>query len=428
MLLYFQSCFSDARSILSQGLLIYYIWCIMLLLGGVPRSARELAGKGLELLFCWCGIQIFNYLYFLAFGDSYLNQAQQFVFVVAYALLRSRYPVSKRIVLGSAGWAAFILVVSISGFSFGAFSFFLPICFVVIVYTASIWFFLRYATEEFLLAPRYYVLTATAISVAGVIASANWKIDPGFNVYYLTLSTVLLALLLFIYYLFYYINQTYNRTCELMTQQSQMEAAQQLQALNQKNYEELQMLRHEIKNHDAYIRFLVGNKQYEELERFTSQGLSTALHTPQINCGNRLVDAAINHELTLASISGVQLKVNLAIPSHLPIPDAELFSLLNNLLNNGIEGSIASHVPNPTITFRMWQAGNYLFLHMENPVDSTIDPTERLRLRTTKSNRHLHGFGTKIIQRIVERYNGYVQYDIQDGNFISDLMLATTEE
>lgn len=404
-----------------------YLLGIMLLLGQLPHTPEEILLKGLELVACWCGMELLSGSYFALLGDSYLNQVQQAAFVLLYGIFRSKYPLAKRFVMGSAGWAAGMLIVAISGFSGAEFGL-LSIFAMTVAYGGVIWVLRRFAIEDFRLAPGYYVACVATMALFGAVSSANWRIEPGFRPYYFVLSIVLLVMLLLFYIMFYAINQSYGRNLELLAQQANLEAQQRLLQLSQKSYEELKLLRHEIKNHDAYIEMLVSNRQYSELEEYLRKR-SGIPHDPlrQICSGNQVIDAVINQNMAVAKLEGVRLEVQTAVPPKLSVGDADLFALLNNLLSNAIESSAASGVPSPVIRLELQQKREYLFVHMENPVDSSVDAKDRLRLRTTKKNRELHGYGTKVIQRIAESYNGYVQYDIQDQVFISDLMLAATE-
>ncbi len=404
-----------------------FILGIMLLLGELPHGLKEIALKGLELVICWSGMELISGAYFILLGDSYLNQIQQVLFVLIYGMFRSKYPVAKRFVMGSAGWAAETLIVSISGFSGAEFGL-LSVMMMSAAYGGVIWFLRRFAIEDFCLAPRYYVGGIIVTALFGVMSSANWRFEPGFKPYYLVLSTVLLVMLLLFYAMFYAINRSYSKNLELLAQQASLEAQQKLLSLSQKNYEEMKLLRHEIKNHDAYIEMLVSSHQYEELEHYVSKRKGI-LHDElqQIRCGNQVIDAAIDHGMAMAKLEDVQLEVRVAVPAKLSIQDSDLFALLNNLLSNAIESSAAANVPMPAVRIRLYQEREYLFIHMENPIDSSLEAAERLKLHTTKENRELHGYGTKVIQRIAEKYNGYVQYDICGQQFISDLMLAATE-
>lgn len=359
---------------------------IMLLLGDIPREPVKVLRKALELAACWCGMELL-----------------------------------------SAAWAAWTLVIAIIGF--GGVRFQMPAVLAIsAAYGGVIWALRRFAIEDFRLAPRYYVGCIITMALFGVISSSNWRIDPGFRPYYLILSVMLLVMLLLIYVMFYVINRSYGENLELLAQQASLEAQQKLLLLSQKSYEELKLLRHEIKNHDAYIEMLVSSRQYDELEEYLRKRSGIPFDSlRQISSGNQVIDAVINQNMAVAKLEGVRLEVRAAVPAKLSVEDSDLFALLNNLLSNAIESSVAAGVPSPVVRLELHQKREYLFVHMENPVDPSVDAKDRLRLRTTKENRELHGYGTKVIRRIAENYNGYVQYDIQDKMFISDLMLAATE-
>ena len=42
---------------------------------------------------------------------------------------------------------------------------------------------------------------------------------------------------------------------------------------------------------------------------------------------------------------------------------------------------------------------------------------------TTKKDSNLHGYGTKIISKIAEKYNGQVKFYLEDQKFIAIAML-----
>ena len=37
----------------------------------------------------------------------------------------------------------------------------------------------------------------------------------------------------------------------------------------------------------------------------------------------------------------------------------------------------------------------------------------------------MHGYGTKIIKKIVEKNNGYIKYNVVNNNFVVDAMLES---
>ena len=49
-------------------------------------------------------------------------------------------------------------------------------------------------------------------------------------------------------------------------------------------------------------------------------------------------------------------------------------------------------------------------------------------LRTTKKDEQMHGYGTRIVARLAEKYNGCADYSLADGQFVAQVMLDMTED
>lgn len=63
---------------------------------------------------------------------------------------------------------------------------------------------------------------------------------------------------------------------------------------------------------------------------------------------------------------------------------------------------------------------------------NTTSRTELARfrrgLRTTKGDDRLHGYGTRIISKIAEKYNGCAEFGLSDRMFVAKLLLDMTVE
>ena len=46
-------------------------------------------------------------------------------------------------------------------------------------------------------------------------------------------------------------------------------------------------------------------------------------------------------------------------------------------------------------------------------------------MNTEKEDQVNHGFGHRIVKKIADRYNGHVNYSIEDGIFYAEVMLDT---
>ncbi|MCD7760704.1 MAG: ATP-binding protein, partial [Clostridiales bacterium] len=100
---------------------------------------------------------------------------------------------------------------------------------------------------------------------------------------------------------------------------------------------------------------------------------------------------------------------------------------LSNLLDNAIEAAAQSGTESPTVRVLIRPQQDYLFLRVTNPVRTDLPPRRVLSLHTTKGDQKLHGYGTKIIRNVAERYQGSVKFDLRDGIFLADVMLYLEE-
>ena len=96
------------------------------------------------------------------------------------------------------------------------------------------------------------------------------------------------------------------------------------------SYDELRSIRHEIKNHNFYMKALLDEGKTAEakeyLDRVSSQGTK---YLKSFDSGNYAVDVVMNHEMAAAKEQGVVLDTSILVPRKLPLKDEDLCSLLS---------------------------------------------------------------------------------------------------
>lgn len=189
--------------------------------------------------------------------------------------------------------------------------------------------------------------------------------------------------------------------------------------------ENLRILRHEVKNQYAYIKLLLEKHDYERAEEFfgemSMRANPTFLH---VNSGNRLVDDIVNLELSRATAAGVDVDSRMAVPPELPFEEIDLASLLMNLLDNAIEACAGVPAGKRCIHLGILVDQGSFIVSVSNPASSVPLQLAGGGLRTTKSNADLHGFGTGIVKKVAEKYDGVADFTFEDGTFTAKVMLA----
>lgn len=274
-------------------------------------------------------------------------------------------------------------------------------------------------------APMGLILIASALGVILPATSGSFGVERSFGV---IVACSFLFLELFSYYLLYILSRSVKQNMELQAVEHKEKMDEELLQSFHDNLEEMHMVRHEIRNHMAYIRFLVSQEEYDKLFEYTNSVLGEAeVLFRTVSSGNDVVDAVMNHEIQKAGKQGITVEPMIVAPPQLPFTEKEFCSVLSNLMDNAIEAAAQSDQKDPVIEVSIQPRQDYLFIRVTNPVN---ERNRRLgvNLKTTKENAAFHGYGTKIIRKIVGDYEGTFNCDIRDGRFVADVMMAMKVE
>ena len=276
------------------------------------------------------------------------------------------------------------------------------------------------AAQVFLNFRQQYELLATdgeVVVEAGTVLQAISAVN-------LFIDDVFILLVFACCYLFYVFSREHDqRAQDLVTRKSDVDNAS-IAATTKAMYDKLREMRHEIKNHDAYLVSLLDAGDYDRLrEVLLKQVDERAQALNRVATGNQTVDAIVNAKMAVASAEGIRMKTMLAVPSELPFDDDDLFRLLANLLDNAIEGTRAAG--GSEITLAIIPEGGYWFVSTKNPCDPAkvhlrLDGT----LRTSKADAELHGYGTRVIKAVSEKYDGTATFSVAKDVFVASVMLS----
>lgn len=197
----------------------------------------------------------------------------------------------------------------------------------------------------------------------------------------------------------------------------------QLQHADELNYlyQDFLRTRHEMKNQLLYMEHLLEEQRYGELKTYFSRQRRDALSSsPMINCGNALVNAILWSKQQTAERLNIPMSFDASLPQEISIQGHHLCSVLVNLLDNAIEGSVS--VPDPGIHVILRVQQNYIFCCVSNRIKTDVLKANP-ELQTTKKDALNHGFGIRSIKMIAELYNGMTEFTVEDGEFIATVML-----
>lgn len=167
------------------------------------------------------------------------------------------------------------------------------------------------------------------------------------------------------------------------------------------HYEEVMMLRHDMKKHLTFLRKTTSD---EATARYLDEllGQQQTL-SPVIQSRNPSMDIILNAKLNEAAEKKIAVEIIRSdVPKSLPLSDTELCSLLMNLLDNSI--SAASAADKPYIRLDMHQKDGFFVFMCENSA-LPEQPKQTIKKETMQK----HGFGRKIIRRIISHHGNLIK-------------------
>lgn len=192
-------------------------------------------------------------------------------------------------------------------------------------------------------------------------------------------------------------------------------------------YRQMRGWRHDFRNH---IQLLAAYAQKGDLEAVKSylaeleQDLARV--EPTVKTGNAMADAILNSKISLAKAKGIPVRADAHIPVKLSISDLDLCVILGNLFDNAIEASQQLPEGERMIRIYMDMKGSQLYISFTNFTAGKKMVKREGRFATTKGAGH--GLGLMRIDSIVERLDGYVNRNSEDGAFTTEILLPQQEE
>lgn len=195
-----------------------------------------------------------------------------------------------------------------------------------------------------------------------------------------------------------------------------------------KTYQETQKetirVRHDMKNHIVCLYNLILEGKYEETSKYI-QDLNTQIQhiDRELHTGNDIVDAIVNEKLANAKKDRIFISIEGKL-GDLTVDAIDLCTIFSNAIDNAVEALKDSCVPEKEIQIQFKQQNAMQFIMFRNPVKPG---KSTLTFSTTKKDCINHGFGLSNIRMAVEKYNGHIEYYLENKgdqrSFILEIIL-----
>ena len=188
-------------------------------------------------------------------------------------------------------------------------------------------------------------------------------------------------------------------------------------------YRTMRGWRHDYHNHIQTMKAYLQMEKIEELEQYLNN-LDKDLTTVDtvIKTGNVMVDAILNSKISLAKSKDINVNAKAIVPKELKILEIDLCVIIGNLLDNAIEACMKLDNPNDRfIRVYVDIFKEQLYISVQNSNGGKIKKIGKTYYTTKESNSH--GFGLIRVDNIVNKYNGYINRQNEEGVFATEVML-----
>ncbi len=187
-------------------------------------------------------------------------------------------------------------------------------------------------------------------------------------------------------------------------------------------YRQIRGWRHDYRNHIQAMKAYAAAEDWEAIRRYLDlldEDLTTV--DTVIKTGNPMTDAILNSKISLAKSKDIQVIADAHIPVKLKSSEIDLCCIIGNLFDNAIEASVKLPVEQRVIRVYMDMRNTQLYLSFTNFTAGKKLKKEGTLFRSTKGKGH--GFGLVRIDAIVERLDGYISRNSEDGAFTTEILL-----
>lgn len=187
-------------------------------------------------------------------------------------------------------------------------------------------------------------------------------------------------------------------------------------------YKQMRGWRHDYRNHIQTMKVLASNGDMEGIKEYLNK-LDTDLNTVDIaiKTGNAMADAIINSKVSLARSRDIDVSIDAHIPIKLKMSELDLCCILGNLFDNAIEASMPLPKEKRLIRVYMDIKGTQLYISFTNFTSTKKLTKLGNSFVTTKGEGH--GFGLVRIDNIVDRLDGYLSRNSEDGAFTTEILI-----
>ena len=116
----------------------------------------------------------------------------------------------------------------------------------------------------------------------------------------------------------------------------------------------------------------------------------------------------------------IEINYKAQVPATLTVSDIDLCVLIGNLIDNAVEACDEMEGGKRFIRLYIGVLKQQLYICISNTTKEIVRKLDEEYITTKRGN---HGHGLKRINKIVEKYEGYINRKNEPGVFVTEIML-----
>ena len=188
-------------------------------------------------------------------------------------------------------------------------------------------------------------------------------------------------------------------------------------------YQTMRAWRHDYHNHMQSIKALIEMDKMKELSEYLDN-LEKDLDSIDIaiRTGNVGLDAILSSKVSIARKNDIEVNCTAKVPQDLTVNDVHLCAIVGNLMDNAIEAceKITEGTVPRFIRVYIGLFKSQLYISVSN---STCEKHRRRLSELVTCKLGEHGFGLRRIDKLAEKYDGFVNRKNEPGIFATEVML-----
>lgn len=188
------------------------------------------------------------------------------------------------------------------------------------------------------------------------------------------------------------------------------------------NYTNIRSFKHDVKAHHHILNSLLENHNYDDAKIYLKKMTDKISNSDLYGTNNIYISTILNSFDQMFKENYIKFTFTYNVNNSLNMDNMDICSLFHNLIINAIEANIKI-TSNRFISLTITNIKNNLLIKLINPIINKDELICLMEMKSSKSDSENHGVGLKIINDIINKYNGKNDYQIEDNLLINTIIL-----